>query len=74
MTLRSRLATSPARTVPVAKVFGPGVPPQIEAAEARAQMTPGSPFGPGTPIGPYDPAADSRAGVIRDAQGPDGLL
>jgi len=54
MTLRSRLATSPARTVPVAKVFGPGVPPQIEAAEARAQMTPGSPFGPGTPIGPYD--------------------
>ncbi len=56
MTLRSRLATAPstARIVPVAKVFGPGVPPAIEAAEARAQMGPASPFSPGEPIGPYD--------------------
>ncbi len=51
MSVRSRLADAP---VPVAKVFGPGVPPQIEAAEARSQMTPASPFGPGEPIGPYD--------------------
>jgi len=51
MTLRSRLAAAP---VPVAKVFGPGIPPAIEAAEARAQMTPASPFSPGEPIGPYD--------------------
>lgn len=49
MSLRSRTAT-----VPVAKVFGPGVPAAMEAAEARAQMTPASPFGPGQPIGPYD--------------------
>lgn len=51
MSVRSRLAEAP---VPVAKVFGPGVPAAIEAAEARSQMTPSSPFGPGEPIGPYD--------------------
>ncbi len=55
MTLRSRLATAPGTTVvPVTKVFGNAVPPAIEAAEARAHMTPASPFGPGEPIGPYD--------------------
>jgi 2'-5' RNA ligase len=53
MSVRSRAAVTE-RAVPVAKVFGPGVPPGIEAAEARAQMTPSSSFGPGTPIGPYD--------------------
>ncbi len=53
MSVRSRAAVLDA-PVPVTKVFGPGVPPAIEAAEARAQMTPSSPFGPGEPIGPYD--------------------
>lgn len=51
MSLRSRLAEPP---VPVAKVFGPGVPPAIAVSEAQQQMTPDSPFSPGTPIGPYD--------------------
>jgi len=54
MSVRSRAAFATAPTVEVAKVFGPGVPPAIQAAEAEAQMTPTSPFGPGTPIGPYD--------------------
>jgi 2'-5' RNA ligase len=56
MTLRSRLATAtlPAPAVPVGKGFGSGIPPQIQAAEARSQMTPTSPFSPGEPIGPYD--------------------
>jgi hypothetical protein len=54
MTLRSRLAAAPALTVPVAKVFGSGIPPVIEAAEARSGMTPSNPLGPGQPIGPYD--------------------
>jgi 8-oxo-dGTP pyrophosphatase MutT (NUDIX family) len=56
MTLRSRLATAtlPPPVVPVAKVFGPGIPPAIEAAEQRSQMGPQSPFSPGEPIGPYD--------------------
>jgi hypothetical protein len=40
--------------VPVGKGYGTGIPPAIEAAEARAQMTPASPFGPGEPIGPYE--------------------
>jgi ADP-ribose pyrophosphatase YjhB (NUDIX family) len=54
MSVRSRAAVLDAPAVQVAKVFGPGVPPAIRAAEAEAQMTPTSPFGPGTPIGPYD--------------------
>ena len=56
MTLRSRLAAAPstALAVPVGKGFGTGIPPAIEAAEARSQMTPTSPFSPGQPIGPYD--------------------
>ena len=53
MTLRSRAALAE-RPAPVSKGFGTGVPLQIEAAEARAQMTPTSPFSPGEPIGPYD--------------------
>lgn len=52
MSVRSRAGDT--ATVEVAKVFGSSVPPAIEAAEARAQMTPSSPFSPGTPIGPYD--------------------
>jgi hypothetical protein len=52
MSVRSRAAVlGPA---PVAKGFGTGIPPAIEAAEARSQMTPTSPFSPGEPIGPYD--------------------
>ena len=51
MSVRSRAAVLDA---PVAKGFGTGVPPAIEAAEARSQMTPTSPFSPGEPIGPYD--------------------
>ena len=51
MGVRTRIADSLTR---IAKVFGPGVPPQFEAGEAAAQMTPASPFSPGTPIGPYD--------------------
>jgi 8-oxo-dGTP pyrophosphatase MutT (NUDIX family) len=51
---RRRLTGDDGGTVPVAKVFGPGVPEGIRAAEARAQMTPDSPFSPGTPVGPYD--------------------
>jgi len=38
----------------VAKMFGTGVPPDIEASEALQQMTPGSPFSPGTPLQPFD--------------------
>jgi 8-oxo-dGTP pyrophosphatase MutT (NUDIX family) len=53
VSVRSRAAVLDA-PVPVAKVFGPGVPPAITAAEARSHMTPASPFGPGTPVGPYD--------------------
>jgi 8-oxo-dGTP pyrophosphatase MutT (NUDIX family) len=55
MTLRSRLATAPpaALAVPVGKGFGSAIPPDIQAAEARAHMTPASPFSPGEPIGPY---------------------
>ena len=51
MSVRSRAGGG---TIEVAKVFGSSVPPAIEAAEARAQMTPASPFSPGEPIGPYD--------------------
>jgi 2'-5' RNA ligase len=51
MSVRSRAALLEA---PVAKGFGSGIPPAIEAAEARSQMTPTSPFSPGEPIGPYD--------------------
>ena len=56
MTLRSRLATAPstALAVPVGKGYGSAIPADIQAAEARSQMTPASPFAPGTPIGPYD--------------------
>jgi hypothetical protein len=51
MGVRSRLRNGLTR---VAKVFGPGVPPAIAAAEAASQMTPASPFSPGEPVGPYD--------------------
>lgn len=58
MTLRSRLASAgPALSgtvVPVAKVYGNAVPPQITAAEQQQGMTPSTPFSPGEPIGPYD--------------------
>lgn len=50
MSVRSRAGG----TATVEKAFGSAVPPAIEAAEARAQMTPASPFSPGTPIGPFD--------------------
>lgn len=53
MSVRSRAAVAEA-PVPVGKGFGTGIPPAIEAAESRSQMTPQSPFSPGTPIGPYD--------------------
>ena len=51
MSVASRIA---APDITVAKTYGTSVPPQIAAAEERAQMTPSSPFSPGTPIGPYD--------------------
>jgi hypothetical protein len=56
MTLRSRLAVASAPSaelVPVSKVYGNAVPPQILAAEQAQQMTPASPFSPGEPISPY---------------------
>jgi 8-oxo-dGTP pyrophosphatase MutT (NUDIX family) len=53
MSVRSRAALLEA-PAPVSKGFGTGIPPAIEAAEARSQMTPASPFSPGEPIGPYD--------------------
>lgn len=51
---RAARALTPGDPEPVAKTFGSAVPPAIEAAEERAQMTPASPFSPGEPIGPYD--------------------
>ena len=51
MGVRTRIADSLTR---IAKVFGPGVPPQFEAGETASHMTPASPFSPGQPIGPYD--------------------
>jgi len=54
MSVRSRAAVLDAPPATVSKGFGTGVPPAIEAAEARSQMTPTSPFSPGEPIGPYD--------------------
>jgi 8-oxo-dGTP pyrophosphatase MutT (NUDIX family) len=57
MTLRSRLAAPPAPSaelVPVSKIYGNAVPPQILAAEQQQMMTPSSPFSPGEPISPYD--------------------
>lgn len=51
MGLRSSIGSTLVR---VGKTFGGSVPPAIEAAEARQQMTPQSPFAPGTPIQPYD--------------------
>jgi 2'-5' RNA ligase len=52
VSVRSRAAAAEA-PAPVSKGFGSGIPPEIQAAEARAQMTPASPFSPGEPIGPY---------------------
>jgi 8-oxo-dGTP pyrophosphatase MutT (NUDIX family) len=54
---RQLTASGPASTLPssaVAKMFGTGVPQDIQASEALQQMTPGSPFSPGTPLQPYD--------------------
>lgn len=53
MSVRSRAALAEP-PVSVGKGFGAGIPPAIQAAEARSQMTPSSPFSPGEPIGPYD--------------------
>jgi hypothetical protein len=38
----------------VAKRFGTGIPPEIQAAEDAAQMGPDHPFSPGEPVRPYD--------------------
>lgn len=54
MSVRSRAAVLDAPAATVSKGFGTGIPPAIEAAEARSQMGPTSPFSPGEPIGPYE--------------------
>jgi hypothetical protein len=53
VSVRSRAAVAD-RPASVSKGYGAGIPPQIQAAEAQAGMTPQSPFSPGSPIGPYD--------------------
>lgn len=51
---RDRLERQRARAGQVRKVFGNTEPADVRAGEARAQMTPSSPFSPGEPIGPFD--------------------
>lgn len=51
MGVRSRISDGLTR---VAKVFGPGEPPEIAAAAQTAGMTPATPFSPGEPLRPYD--------------------